>query len=66
MQTCDQGSLSWAGCGKTVMVSLRASASEETAAQEDGLVKDFAAGGGVEFLLEPFSLSAVFRSNDSV
>ena len=58
MSTCDQSSLSWAGCGKTVMVSLQAPALEETAAQEDRLVKDFTAGGGVEFLLESIFLSA--------
>ena len=58
MSTCDQNSLRWVGCGKTALVSLRAPALEDTAAQEAGLVKDFTAGGGVEFILEPLSLSA--------
>ena len=66
MLTCDQSSLSWAGCGKTVMVSLQAPALEETAAQEDRLVKDFTAGGGVEFLLESFFLSAEDGYRDGV
>ena len=66
MSNCDQNSLSWIGCGKTALVLLQAAALEDTAVQEAGLVKDFTAGGGLEFILEPLLLSVEDGCRDGV
>lgn len=66
MSNCDQSSLSWIGCGKTALVSLQAPSLEDTAVQEAGLVKDFTAGGGLEFILAPLLLSAEDGYRDGV
>ena len=66
MPISHQGSLAWTGCGKTAMVLLSAPGLEETAAQEKALVEDFTASGGLEFLLEPLSLSPEAGCRDGV
>lgn len=61
MSTLDQNSLEWIGCGKTALLALPGSGREGTGPQEDALVNDFTASGGVEFILETGSISPAVR-----